>query len=78
MKIRVNGQWTEVEEGISVAAALLNLGLGFRRSVSGEMRVPMCGMGVCFECRVRINGVPQLRSCQMPVAAGMELETDAL
>ena len=49
---------------------------GFRRSVSGEPRGPLCGMGICFECRVTINGREHCRSCQIPCEPGMEVRTD--
>jgi sarcosine oxidase subunit alpha len=34
-------------------------------------------MGICFECRVSVNGRPHQRSCLVPVAAGMVVETGA-
>jgi predicted molibdopterin-dependent oxidoreductase YjgC len=77
MKIRVNGQEVEVQPGMSVAAVVMNLGLAARRSVTGEARGPVCGMGVCFECRLWVDGKGPLRSCQMPVREGMEVVTDA-
>jgi sarcosine oxidase subunit alpha len=43
----------------------------FRRSVSGEPRFPLCGMGICFECRVTIDGVKHQRSCQILAEEGM-------
>ncbi len=45
----------------------------YRRSVSGEPRGPLCGMGICFECRVTIDGREHCRSCQVPAAEGMEV-----
>jgi sarcosine oxidase subunit alpha len=48
----------------------------FRRSVSGQPRTPVCGMGVCMECRVTINGQTQSRSCQTLCESGMEVQTD--
>lgn len=33
-------------------------------------------MGVCFECRVRIDGVAQLRACMTPAREGMQVRTD--
>ncbi|HEY4962870.1 MAG TPA: 2Fe-2S iron-sulfur cluster-binding protein [Terriglobales bacterium] len=47
-----------------------------RRSVSGEPRGALCGMGICFECRVSINGRPHCRSCQILCEPGMEVNTD--
>ncbi|MBL8234552.1 MAG: (2Fe-2S)-binding protein, partial [Bryobacterales bacterium] len=50
--IRVDGQRVEVAEGVTVAAAIAISGAArFRRSVTGEPRAPLCGMGICFECR---------------------------
>lgn len=36
-----------------------------RLSVTGEPRGPLCGMGICFECRATIDGKPHVRTCQM-------------
>jgi sarcosine oxidase subunit alpha len=33
-------------------------------------------MGVCFECRVSIDGVAQQRACMIPARAGMQVRTD--
>jgi len=43
----------------------------------GEARGPLCGMGLCFECRVSINGQPHCRSCLTLCEPGMEVRTDA-
>jgi sarcosine oxidase subunit alpha len=32
-------------------------------------------MGICFECRVTIDGQPHARSCQIPLREGMEIRT---
>jgi D-hydroxyproline dehydrogenase subunit gamma len=74
--ITVDGREVRVESDSSVAAALLNAGIdGFRTSVRGEPRAPLCGMGVCFECRVTIDGVPHERACLISVRAGMDVRT---
>jgi aerobic-type carbon monoxide dehydrogenase small subunit (CoxS/CutS family) len=76
--IRADGHEVRVPAGISVAAALADLGTGaFRRSVSGESREPVCGMGTCYECRVTIDGAPHRRACLVLVANGMRIETAA-
>jgi hypothetical protein len=64
-----------VPSGTTVAAAALIAGTKTRISVSGEPRAPLCGMGICFECRVTINGVPHQRSCQILCAPGMQVTT---
>jgi D-hydroxyproline dehydrogenase subunit gamma len=76
VRIRVNGSPLDVDAQDSLAAALLNAGVGaFRTSRTGEPRGPVCGMGTCFECRVRVDGTAHVRSCMEPVRAGMEVET---
>jgi predicted molibdopterin-dependent oxidoreductase YjgC len=70
----LNGQSISVAASVTVAAALANTRKkGWRQSPSGEARTPFCGMGACFECRVKIDGVVQ-RSCQRLVREGMEIE----
>ncbi len=77
MKITVNGKAVEVPSGTMVSAAVTRAGVtAFRRSVTGEPRGPLCGMGICFECRVTVDGRPHVRSCQVPCRPGMEVRTD--
>jgi D-hydroxyproline dehydrogenase subunit gamma len=74
--IVINGKSFDAPENATVAAVLLMAGqTTFRRSVSGEPRAPLCGMGICFECRVTIDGNPHARSCQIAVREGMEIRT---
>ncbi len=66
-----------VADGTTVAAAILNSGeFRFRRSVGRDPRGPLCGMGICFECRVTIDGRPHGRSCNILAKDGMEVVTD--
>jgi len=76
--ILVNGRQTTAYRGESVHAALLAAGhRQLRRSkTSGETRGVFCGMGVCYDCLVRINGVPNQRACMSDVEEGMEIVTD--
>lgn len=64
-------------EGESVAAALLASGRRTLRTTSRrhEPRGLYCGMGVCFECVMTIDGRRNVRTCQTPVRAGMVVET---
>ena len=76
--LTIDGRPVRVAEGTSVAVAvMLSRGPGFRRSVTGRLRGPLCGMGICYECRLTIDGRPQRTSCQTPCRAGMEVVTDA-
>lgn len=75
--LRVNDVEVTMPSGSMVAAAVLQAGLTtFRRSVTGEARGPLCGMGICFECRVRVNGAAHVRSCQTLCENGMDVRTD--
>lgn len=76
VRLSVNGQAVDVPAGASVAAAVAHVTLHFRRSVGESARAPLCGMGVCFECRVRVDGVAHIRACMTPVSEGMQVQTD--
>ena len=76
-RVTLNGVVVDVADDVSVAAALMNLGISARRSVTGEARGPLCGMGVCFECRVTINGEQHERGCMVKLRTGMEVISDA-
>lgn len=76
ISITINGETVEADAGSNVASALLNAGVTkFRTSVVGEARAPFCGMGICYECRVTIDGVRHEKSCQIPVREAMIIET---
>jgi len=67
----------KVPKGTIVAAALAHSGITeFRRSVLGQPRGPLCGMGICMECRVTINGQLNYRSCQILCEENMEIVSD--
>ena len=77
IKLRINNREIAVRPGTTVAVAVMDAGFEtFRRSVTGEPRGPVCGMGVCFECRLIIDGVAHQRSCNVVVRDGMEVVTD--
>jgi hypothetical protein len=76
LSVTINGNPATVEPGTTVAVALLIAGQPSRLSLSGERRLPLCGMGMCFECRAVVNGIPHRRTCQMLCEQGMSVETD--
>jgi succinate dehydrogenase/fumarate reductase-like Fe-S protein len=72
----VDGQVVIVSTSVSVVAALAAAdALCTRRSVSGEARFALCGMGQCQECRVTIDGVPHCLACQTRCRSGMVITT---
>jgi aerobic-type carbon monoxide dehydrogenase small subunit (CoxS/CutS family) len=74
--LTVNGQDLRMPPGATVAAAIATACAYCRRSVIGEPRTVLCGMGVCFECRVEIDGRPHQRSCQIVCSPGMNVNTN--
>ncbi|MDD5542152.1 MAG: (2Fe-2S)-binding protein [Acidobacteriia bacterium] len=74
--IWINGSAVRVPAGTPVSIAVLMAGHSeFRRSVSGEPRGPLCGMGICMECRVQIDNQAHCRSCQILCQEGMTVRT---
>lgn len=64
--------------GESVAAALIRANTAAFRltSKAAAPRGYYCGMGVCFECLVEVDGVGGLRACRTTVRAGMNVRTE--
>jgi predicted molibdopterin-dependent oxidoreductase YjgC len=76
VNVTVDGRDVRVTNGASVIVALVvSDTLCTRRSLSGEPRFALCGMGLCQECRVTIDGTPHRLACQTVCAQGMEIET---
>jgi sarcosine oxidase subunit alpha len=74
--VRVNGAPVSVPAGATVSVAMMIAGQPCRTSITGEPRGPLCGMGICFECRAIVNGIPHSRSCQLLCEPGMDVSTD--
>lgn len=77
--LTVDGREVEAYLGETIATALLAAGVvafrsGDRRS---DTRAPYCGMGVCFECTVSIEGGSRVRACMTPVRPGLSVRTAA-
>jgi len=77
IEIVVDGSPVPAFEGESVAAALLAGSTRVFRTTArfGTTRGLYCGMGVCFECVMTVDGRPNVRTCQTPVRDGMRVET---
>lgn len=76
ISVHVNGLPVSVPQGATVAVAMAVAGQQCRTSVTGQTRGPLCGMGICFECRVTINRIPHCRSCQITCQPGMEVNSE--
>ena len=76
VSVEIDGQLYAVPYGISLAAALLYLDLLPTRcsDVAATPRAPYCMMGVCFECRMRVDGKDARRACLVTVTDGMRVD----
>ena len=71
--LQFEGRDIDAYAGETVAAALLAAGVvGLREARDGSQRGLFCGMGVCGECTLSIDGIPR-RACLEPVREGMVL-----
>lgn len=70
-RLLVDGQAVNVAEGALLTAALGQPPVACR-SVNGEVRGPLCGMGQCFECRVTVDG-REVLACLTVAREGMEV-----
>ncbi|WP_341392959.1 (2Fe-2S)-binding protein [Arthrobacter sp. G119Y2] len=69
------GRAIQAEAGQSVGAALIGAGITAWRGTrgAGRPRGLFCGIGVCYDCLVTINGQPNQRACLAEVAEGMKI-----
>lgn len=74
--VQVDGEPVPAFAGESVATVLLALGRrSFRHTQHGAPRGLFCGMGICFDCLVTVDGVENVRACLTPVVEGMVIVT---
>lgn len=77
VRITVDGRSVDCFLGESVAAAMMaeHGELVVRTTAGGEPRGVFCGMGVCFECLVVVDGRSSTRACMTWVRDGMAVQT---
>ena len=74
--VTVNRQPIVVPPGATVAVAVAMANSHCRSSVTGELRSALCGMGICFECRVTVDGRLHCCGCQILCRSGMDVRID--
>jgi len=74
-----DGQWVEFCDGWTVGAALTAAGIRSWRTtrVTSRPRGLFCGIGVCFDCLVTVNGRPSLRACLLPAQPRDDVTTQS-
>ena len=76
MRVWVDGKPIDAVAGRPIGAVLLERGVRvLRDSPAGEPRGLYCGIGVCQECRVHVEGRGTVRACMTPVEEGMRITT---
>ena len=72
--LTVDGERIEARRGQTIAAALIASGRRiFRRTRNaGKPRGLYCGMGICFDCIVEVDGQTE-RACMRKVEDGMQV-----
>ena len=72
-----DGRSVPFRVGQSVGAALTAAGVRSWRStrIEGRPRGLFCGIGVCYDCLVVVDGHPNERACRTPAAAGMTVDS---
>jgi hypothetical protein len=74
--IEVDGKMLMAVKGQTIAEVLLSNGIRFFRKTRGNApRGVYCGMGVCFECRMIVDGKPNVRTCMALATPGCRAVT---
>ncbi len=71
--ITFEGKALQVPAGETVLASVMAADMGYNRTspISGAHRAGYCQMGVCFECLMEIDGIPNQQACNTIVHEGM-------
>lgn len=74
----VDGEVIPAYDGETIAAALTAAGRRvFRHTIDGGApRGVFCGIGICFDCLVDVEGMGQVRSCMVGVSPGMRVSLE--
>jgi hypothetical protein len=76
-EISFDGTPIPSRDGWTVGAALTAAGIrSWRTTRLGQRpRGLFCGIGICFDCLVTVNGQPSLRACLVPAQPGDDVRT---
>lgn len=77
ISIRFHGVELRGRDGQSIAGMLIANGHRTWRDAQGAERGIFCGIGICQDCVITINGVEGVRACQRTACDGDVLEREA-
>ena len=70
VQITVDGALLSGRDGQTIAGVLLASGRRTWRTAAGQERGIFCGMGICQDCVLTVNGVEGVRACQRAACEG--------
>lgn len=74
-EILVDGRQYPIHEGDTIGSCLMRAGiLRLRHSMTGEVRGIFCGIGICNDCLIVVDGQPNVRACQVDASPGVRIE----
>ena len=77
VRVCIDGEMVDARGSMTVVAAMVSAGKMYSgRSVNGARRFALCGMGVCQECRINLDGREHSLACQVYCRSGMVISTD--
>lgn len=76
-EVEIDGRAVPAYAGESVAAVMMAAGMRIFTEPSryNLVRTLFCGMGLCHQCLVTVDGVPHVRACMTRAEAGMRIGT---
>jgi predicted molibdopterin-dependent oxidoreductase YjgC len=79
LQLFLDGVPLAARPGQTLGAALTDAGIVSWRTTrnAGRPRGLFCGIGVCFDCLLMVDGVPNQRACLTQARDGMDLRTGA-
>ena len=76
VRITIDGVDVVGRDGQTIAGVQLGAGRRTWRTAAGEERGVFCGMGICQDCVLTVNGVEGVRACQRPAHDGDVVERE--
>lgn len=77
INLSFNGVSFTATPGKTVGGALADMGIHSWRAtrIHGKPRGLFCGIGICHDCLITVNGIANQRACLVPITNGMQLES---
>jgi len=77
INIIVDDKIIKAYEGEPIASALIAAGITtfHKTKKRGDPRGYFCGIGLCTDCMMIVDGIRNVRTCITPVRGGMRIET---